>query len=149
MLSWMHCRGSPSKCPVWPVSSLVKWKAFRWPLTRYKETSLSSLPRAHYTLKHLWLYPFKIFQNVSKKHTPYGDSGPSNNDVCRILHRLLVSAVCSESSPPFSSSPSAMCSSKNWFTPPVTRFRTKVNMSGLKYVCFERQITYLQLNPTH
>ena len=56
----------------------------------------------------------EIFLRVfSKVLTPYCASGPSNKDICTILHRLLVSAVCSASSPPLSSSPSAMCSSKN------------------------------------
>lgn len=67
-----------------------------------------------------------------RRLTPYCASGPSNSDICTILHRLLVSAVCVASRPPFSSSPSAICSSRNWFTPPVTRFRTSVSTSGLK-----------------
>ena len=43
----------------------------------------------------------EIFLRVfSNDLTPYCASGPSNKDICTILHRLLVSAVCSASSPP-------------------------------------------------
>lgn len=85
-------------------------------------------------LNIIWYFS-KMTNRYFFQLTPNSDRGPSYKEIWPTRHRFLDAATSGFSIIPLIGTPSAICVSRSGLTAPVTRLRTNVRMSLLKYVC--------------